>query len=131
MSKYLPAHIDMLLGSDGTIAQAYIQQLQGQLWISEREWVDICGFYPGLPSCIARVPRDEKFIVALSKEMDKFLAMFDERLEKLKALGYISNLTEAKSKQKPKSEAEEITGLGVSEADVTQYIEALRAKSAL
>jgi hypothetical protein len=78
-----------------------------------------------------RIGRDEKFIKALERELATFLAMFDERLEKLKALGYLDGLVESKRKQPPKSEAEEMTGLGVTEADVTAYIEALKQKGAL
>ena len=44
----------------------YYPQIQGQLWISEREWVDVLSYYPGLPHALTRVERDEPYIKLLS-----------------------------------------------------------------
>lgn len=48
-------------------------QVQGQLWIAEREWCDFVSFWPKTPIFIKRVYRDEKYIKTLSDEVEKFL----------------------------------------------------------
>lgn len=49
-------------------------QCQGQLWVSERQWVDIAIYWPGLPLFIKRAERDEEYIAALAEAVDKFNA---------------------------------------------------------
>lgn len=44
----------------------YYPQIQGQLWISGRKWVDIMSYHPEMPRAIVRVQRDESYIEALS-----------------------------------------------------------------
>jgi putative phage-type endonuclease len=56
----------------GSHAQEYRWQLQGQLWVCGREWVDAVSFDdrfpPGLELAIVRVERDEKAIAELEAE---------------------------------------------------------------
>ena len=60
----------------------YRCQLQGQLWVMEREWVDIVSYHPQLPPCILRVERDDKFIKLLSGGVRTFVdVMLERRLE--------------------------------------------------
>lgn len=47
-------------------------QCQGQLWIAERDWIDLAVYWPGLPIFICRAHRDEAFIRELSKAIDAF-----------------------------------------------------------
>lgn len=47
-------------------------QCQGQLWVAEREWVDLVCYWPKLPPLIHRLYRDEKFIAAMSVAVDQF-----------------------------------------------------------
>jgi hypothetical protein len=117
-SKYLAAHIDALLGSDESVAEAYRCQCQGQLWVAEREWTDVESYYPGLPEALTRVSRDEKFIAQMKILLYDFIAMFDERLAKLKALGYLDEAVGAKAK-------------GKQVADVENYIAGLKERGVL
>ncbi|MCO5157530.1 MAG: YqaJ viral recombinase family protein [Aquamicrobium sp.] len=58
-------------------------QVQGNLWISEREWWDFCSYWPKLPVLTVRVYRDEEYIKTLSDEIDRFndeLAALVERI---------------------------------------------------
>lgn len=51
---------------DGAHAAEYRWQLQGQLWVSGRSWVDAVAYYhPDLPLAITRVERDESAIAEL------------------------------------------------------------------
>lgn len=50
----------------------YVQQVQGELLITGREWCDFMSYFPGLPPLIVRVARDEKFIKKMAEELDRF-----------------------------------------------------------
>lgn len=74
-------HVEYLLS--GTAPTDYFQQLQGQLLVTGREWVDFMSYYPGLKPLIVRVKRDEKFLSALKGELETFcneLAAVTEKL---------------------------------------------------
>lgn len=62
-------HVEYLLDKDGI---GYRTQVQGQLWICEREWNDTLSFNPVLPPALVRQHRDEEFIKALSAAVEQF-----------------------------------------------------------
>jgi hypothetical protein len=66
---------------------AHKAQCQGNLWISEREWIDICVFWPKMPVFIKRAYRDEHFIRGLAEEVDLFNEELDELVAKIRAYG--------------------------------------------
>jgi hypothetical protein len=47
-------------------------QCQGNLWVAEREWIDIICYWPKMPALIKRAYRDEHFIKQLADEVDLF-----------------------------------------------------------
>ena len=47
-------------------------QCQGQLWVAEREWVDLICYWPRMQPLIVRAHRDEVFIKRLSDAVDQF-----------------------------------------------------------
>lgn len=47
-------------------------QVQGALWITGRDWLDLCCYWPGMPLCVRRVERDEPYIATLAEEVDRF-----------------------------------------------------------
>ncbi len=60
-----------------------IVQIQGSMWCCGfSEW-DFMSYYPGLPSVILTVKRDNEFIAALETEMIKFLRDLKEIYAKL------------------------------------------------
>lgn len=79
-------HIGYLLknGPD----EAYRVQLQGQLYVCEREWVDIISYYPGMPEAVVRVERDEEFIKKLETYLYELVDLVEERMARLKEEGY-------------------------------------------
>ncbi len=125
-SKYLAAHIDALLGEDKSVAETYKVQVQGQLFVAERDWTDIESYYPGLPECITRIGRDEAFIATMRILLYEFVALFDSRLAKLTALGYM----DGGAIRRPQPEVE-VGAFGVSDADLEQYIQDLKSRGAL
>jgi len=54
-------------------------QCQGFLWVSERDWTDICCYWPKMPPLIKRAGRDEAYIGRLETEV----AAFNEELAAL------------------------------------------------
>jgi hypothetical protein len=88
-------HMSYLLKA-GSAYDAYRVQVQGQLWISEKEWSDVVSWHPDLPPAMMRVERDEKFIDLLSKEVMEFSAALEECYRSLAAQGWV--------KPKPKAE---------------------------
>lgn len=62
-------------------------QCQGALWVAEREWVDICVYWPGLPLFVKRAYRDEPFIRDLSRAVDDFNAELAETVERVRRYG--------------------------------------------
>lgn len=78
-------HIGYLL--DGGID--YKAQVQGQLWVCEREWCDTVSHHPDLPDALVRTPRDEVFIAALATYVDHFCEYVNEEKRKLIAKGVL------------------------------------------
>ncbi len=79
-----PVHISYLLDDEGI---GYRAQVQGQLWICEREWCDTVSFNDRLPSALVRQERDDKFIAALEVAVENFLNVMDEMKAKLQRHG--------------------------------------------
>lgn len=69
---------------DGTLPTDYIQQVQGQMLVTGRKWVDFLSYYPGLKPMLVRVNRDERFLLALDGELKKFCIQLEEIVEKIK-----------------------------------------------
>lgn len=97
---------DSLLGSDGlleiktklphlmieTILRGgmppeHRAQCQGQLWVSEREWLDIAVYWPGMPIFVHREQRDPNFIATLTRAVSDFNEELDEIVAKIRAYG--------------------------------------------
>jgi hypothetical protein len=70
----------------GNLVSDYFQQLQGQLLVTGRKWVDAVAYYPNFPPIIVRVERDEKLISALEKELGLFCQELLETVTKLKGV---------------------------------------------
>lgn len=80
-------HVGYLI--DGKINQSYWPQLQGQLFIAERQWVDIMSYYPEMPPKIVRVGRDEVYIKKLAEALFTFSNKLAMKRMKLIALGHL------------------------------------------
>jgi hypothetical protein len=70
----------------GKIQHKYKPQIQGQLWISDRQWVDILAWNPELPRIVVREERDEKFIAVLERQVTNFADELDKAMEKIKSV---------------------------------------------
>jgi len=68
----------------GWVPPEYRPQLQAQLWVCEREWVDFFVYHPRLKPLLLRVERDEPYIATIEKETLLFLEELKGIVEKLK-----------------------------------------------
>lgn len=78
----IAVHVGYLL--DNALPVEYFQQIQGQLLVTGREWVDFMSYYPGLKPLIIRIARDKKFLSILKKELEIFCAELKEVIKKIR-----------------------------------------------
>jgi len=69
----------------GEVSERFRPQLQGQLYVSQRSWVDIVFWHDVLPKVVLRVEPDEKFIMALDRELQIFNFFVESVMEKIRA----------------------------------------------
>ena len=69
----------------GEVNERFRPQLQGQLHVSQRSWVDIVSWHDVLPKLVMRVEPDEKFIKALDRELQIFNFFIERVMEKIGA----------------------------------------------
>lgn len=50
----------------------HMGQIQGGLWVSEREYLDFIAYFPGIPIFVKRVFRDEKVISNIAEAVSRF-----------------------------------------------------------
>ena len=80
-------HVSYLLKR--AVDSAYYPQVQGQLWVSGRQWLDILSYHPEMPPALIRVERDEEFIAQLSAAVTAFSNYLEQEAARLVALGWI------------------------------------------
>ncbi len=69
------------------IPNEHIAQLQGFLWVCEREWVDLVCYWPKMPLFVKRAYRDEPYIAKLAQAVDQFNEELNILVEKVKRYG--------------------------------------------
>ena len=81
-------HFDTLLTEK--MPGKHLPQVQWQMACANRLWVDFVSFDPrapeGLQLFVTRIERDDKYILELEAEVNKFLTELDQRIEKLNKL---------------------------------------------
>lgn len=80
-SKLPHLHLDCLLRDK--VPSEHMQQIQGGLWVSEREWCDFTSYSRGCPQFIKRVYRDEIAIKAIAQAVAEFLEQMHELQQKI------------------------------------------------
>ncbi|MCB1555955.1 MAG: YqaJ viral recombinase family protein [Alphaproteobacteria bacterium] len=70
---------------DGGVPRQYIPQIQGNLWVTGRQWWDFVSYAPEMAPAyrlmIRRIYRDESYIAHLRREVERFVQELDEALE--------------------------------------------------
>ena len=77
-------HLESILGG---IDDQYMPQVQWQMAVTERSYTDLCSYDPRFPEhlqlVIKRINRDDDYIAKLEKEVIKFLAELDDKVNKV------------------------------------------------
>lgn len=81
-------HVSYLLKK--SVDAAYYPQVMGQLWITQRQWVDVLSFHPEMVPALIRVERDEKYIDKLSAAVTTFSLELERMTEELRKRGWIT-----------------------------------------
>ena len=63
-------HLDVL--QQDRLPPEHVAQVQGQLWVSGREWLDFVSYWPKLKLFVKRVHRDEVYISNLKIAIEDF-----------------------------------------------------------
>lgn len=80
-------HVHYLL--TGEIDKGYYPQVQGQLLVTGRKWVDWLSYHPEMPPVIIRVERDEEYLNIMAKLLAEFTEKLEKKREKLITLGHL------------------------------------------
>lgn len=89
----------------GEVHKAYWPQLQGQLYVSERRYVDIISYHPTLPPAIMHVERDEAYIACMHKLIFRFNSYIEKIVDKIAErteLTYKKGISDVQEKILPK-----------------------------
>jgi len=76
-------HVGYLLKNE--LPAEYFHQVQGQLLVTGREWVDFLSYYPGLRPLIIRVERDQKFLDILEEQLKIFCVELDKTINQVRS----------------------------------------------
>ena len=75
-------HLQLEVLERGDLPPEHKAQVQGQLWVSGREWCDFVSYWPRLPLFVVRVERDEKYIETLAQAVADFVGELDALVKK-------------------------------------------------
>lgn len=79
-------HLQIEVLESGVLPLEHKAQVQGQMWVTDREWVDYFSYSPGLPHFQIRVYREPVYIAEMAKAVKDFcdeLEALTERLSKM------------------------------------------------
>lgn len=84
---YTPkAHLKTLTSRQ--VPKEYVAQVQGNMWVCERDWCDFISYHPDFPRgmrlCCFTVPRDEAYIKKLSDAVLDFCDEIEDTFHALK-----------------------------------------------
>jgi hypothetical protein len=71
---------------NGEAPPEHIAQLQGTLWVTEREWIDLAIYFRNMPMFTKRLVRDEPYIKTLKLATDQFNNELSEMVEKIRGM---------------------------------------------
>lgn len=64
----------------------HMAQCQGNLWVAEREWIDLVIYWPGMPMFSKRIYRDDAYIARLKVAVEVFIEDLDAMVTKLRRM---------------------------------------------
>ena len=85
--KSAAAHIQIERLLADELPSEHVAQVQGNLWICEREWWDFVSYCPKLPMFVKRVKRDEEYIKKLALGVELFNIELRQTVEYIQRYG--------------------------------------------
>lgn len=85
--KSAAAHIQVERLIADELPSEHRAQVQGSLWVAEREWWDFASYCPKLPLFVKRIYRDEEYIKKLAKEVELFNIELQQTVEYIRRYG--------------------------------------------
>ena len=79
-------HIDYIIRN--TMPPVYVPQIQGQLWVTGRQWCDFVSYVPAMsskPLHSIRIKRDDEYILNLEAETNIFIKELKELIAKIES----------------------------------------------
>ncbi len=80
------AHMEFLL--TGEVPSQYIPQVQGNMWVTGRQWWDFISYHDKLPPAKVRVARDHEYIGLMASAIDLFVDDYSRDRETLIEMGH-------------------------------------------
>jgi hypothetical protein len=80
-------HIQIERLERGELPSDHRAQVQGSIWIAEREWWDYASYCPGLPLFVTRVTRDDGYIATLAGAVKEFNEELAELVARIRSYG--------------------------------------------
>lgn len=77
----LATHVAYLV--DNILPTEYFQQVQGELFATDRLWADFISYYPAIKPFIIRVERDDQFMSSMKRELPIFNRELKEIIRKV------------------------------------------------
>lgn len=78
-------HVELLLAD--RFPPEHRAQVQGAIWVAEREWCDLAVYSPGLPLYVCREYRDDGYIANLAGAVARFNDELSEIVERVRRYG--------------------------------------------
>lgn len=85
--KSAAAHVQIERLLRGTLPPEHKAQVQGCLWVCEREWWDFASYCPKLPLLVVRVTREEDYIKKLAQEVELFNIELQQTVDYIRRYG--------------------------------------------
>lgn len=85
--KTAAAHIQIQRLITNELPPEHRAQVQGNIWLAERDEWDFVSYWPKLPPLLVRVPRDNGYIATLAGAVKQFNEELDELVERIRRYG--------------------------------------------
>jgi hypothetical protein len=85
--KSAAAHVQIKRLLADELPSEHRAQVQGSMWVAEREWWDFISYCPKLPLFIKRVYRDEAYIKSLALAVELFNSELQQTVEYIRRYG--------------------------------------------
>jgi hypothetical protein len=85
--KSAAAHVQVSRLLDGELPSEHRAQVQGSIWVTDRDWWDFCSYCPKLPLFVKRVHRDADYIAKLATGVELFNIELQQTVDYIRKYG--------------------------------------------